>query len=56
MLLSKEQDVQNIDVQENVGTDWITPSYCWCFIPESASPELIQAITPRLVEPASALG
>jgi hypothetical protein len=46
---------QNIDVHENIGTEWITPEYCWIYIPETASPDLIQEITPRLVNPASAL-
>jgi GNAT superfamily N-acetyltransferase len=45
----------NIDVHQNIGTPWITPEYCWIMIPDTASPELIQAITPRLVNPASAL-
>ena len=46
---------QNIDVHENIGTEWITPAYCWVMIPETASPELIQGLTPRLVDPASPL-
>jgi GNAT superfamily N-acetyltransferase len=46
----------NVDVTENLGTDWITPQMCWVYIPETASSELIQEIKPRLVEPAAALG
>jgi hypothetical protein len=46
---------QNVDVHENIGTEWITPAYCWVMIPETAPSELIQAITPRLVEPVSSL-
>jgi hypothetical protein len=46
----------NVDVTDNLGTDWITPQMCHVYIPETASPELIQGITPRLVNPASALG
>ena len=45
----------NVDVTDNLGTDWITPQMCHVYIPETASPELIQGITPRLVDPASAL-
>lgn len=44
---------QNIDVHENIGTDWITPEYCWIMIPNTASSELKQQLKSRLVEPVS---
>jgi len=44
---------QNIDVHENIGTEWITPEYCWIMIPGTASRELKQQLKPRLVEPVS---
>jgi hypothetical protein len=47
---------QNVDISDNVGTPWITPQFCWLYIPETASPELIQKLKPRLVNPAAALG
>ncbi len=40
---------QNLDGHENIGTWWITPEFCWIHIPETASPELIQKLSPRLV-------
>jgi len=46
----------NIDVSQNIGTFWVKPEHCFIHIPETASPELIQGIKPRLVNPAAALG
>jgi hypothetical protein len=47
---------QNADISDNIGTPWITPEFCWIYIPETASPDLIQKLTPRLIDGASALG
>ncbi len=47
----KKRNWVNIDVHENIGTWWIKPQHCWIYIPETASPDLIQQLKPRLVKP-----
>ena len=46
----------NIDVSDNIGTPWITPEFCWIYIPETADEKLKQQIQRRLVDPASSHG